>query len=158
MIVDGQWPLSEVGMYEDFICLYSEDDPSLYDDHYTDFKTFIESCLDVHKVNDLFSLPDVYLRFTFFWEKVRLQAKVNWSYWLRILFHPVALRKAKIVYNFGLSECNRVKKEIPKIFIETNDEMTGDNVVIHPSKTTLYLLVVKFWSFVLKIAYNGRLP
>ena len=64
-------------MYEDFICLYSEDDPSLYDDHYTDFKTFIESCLDVHKVNDLFSLPDVYLRFTFFWEKVRLQAKVN---------------------------------------------------------------------------------
>ena len=24
-------------------------------------------------------------------------------------FNPVALRKAKIVYNFGLSECNRVK-------------------------------------------------
>ena len=23
-------------------------------------------------------------------------------------FNPVALRKAKIVYNFGLSECNRV--------------------------------------------------
>ena len=22
---------------------------------------------------------------------------------------PIALRKAKIVYNFGLSECNRVK-------------------------------------------------
>ena len=24
-------------------------------------------------------------------------------------FNPVALRKAKIVYNFGLSECNKVK-------------------------------------------------
>ena len=24
-------------------------------------------------------------------------------------FNPVALRKAKIAYNFGLSECNRVK-------------------------------------------------
>ena len=24
--------------------------------------------------------------------------------------NPIALRKAKIVYNFGLSECNRVKK------------------------------------------------
>ena len=24
-------------------------------------------------------------------------------------FNPVALRKAKIVYNFGLSDCNRVK-------------------------------------------------
>ena len=24
-------------------------------------------------------------------------------------FNPTALRKAKIVYNFGLSECNRVK-------------------------------------------------
>ena len=25
------------------------------------------------------------------------------------LFNPTALRKAKIAYNFGLSECNRVK-------------------------------------------------
>ena len=25
-----------------------------------------------------------------------------------ILVNPIALRKAKIVYNFGLSECNRV--------------------------------------------------
>ena len=28
------------------------------------------------------------------------------------LFNPFALRKAKIVYNFGLSECNRVNKVI----------------------------------------------
>ena len=28
-------------------------------------------------------------------------------------FNPAALRKAKIVYNFGLSECNRVKELIP---------------------------------------------
>lgn len=28
----------------------SSDDPSLYTDYYTDLKTFIESCLDVHKV------------------------------------------------------------------------------------------------------------
>ena len=27
-------------------------------------------------------------------------------------FNPIALRKAKIVYNFGLSECNRVKRFI----------------------------------------------
>ena len=26
----------------------------------------------------------------------------------RLFFNPVAHRKAKIVYNFGLSECNRV--------------------------------------------------
>ena len=25
------------------------------------------------------------------------------------LFNPIALRKAKIVHNFGLSECNRIK-------------------------------------------------
>ena len=24
-------------------------------------------------------------------------------------FNPIALRKAKIVYNFGISECNRMK-------------------------------------------------
>ena len=28
-------------------------------------------------------------------------------------FNPIALRKAKIVCNFGLSECNRVKHCIP---------------------------------------------
>ena len=27
-----------------------------------------------------------------------------------LLFNPIALRKAKIAYNFGLSVCNRVKK------------------------------------------------
>ena len=26
------------------------------------------------------------------------------------IFNPIALRKAKTVYNFGLSECNRVKE------------------------------------------------
>ena len=26
-----------------------------------------------------------------------------------LFFNPIALRKAKIAYNFGLSECNRVK-------------------------------------------------
>ena len=26
--------------------------------------------------------------------------------------NPIALRKAKIVHNFGLSECNRVKSEL----------------------------------------------
>ena len=26
-------------------------------------------------------------------------------------FNPFALRKAKIVYNFGVSECNRVNEE-----------------------------------------------
>ena len=29
-----------------------------------------------------------------------------------VLFNPVALRKAKIVCNFGLSECNRVKSDL----------------------------------------------
>ena len=32
-----------------------------------------------------------------------------------IYFNPVALRKAKIVYNFGLSECNRVNGEGTKV-------------------------------------------
>ena len=31
---------------------------------------------------------------------------------IRGLFSPIALRKAKIVCNFGLSECNRVKLEL----------------------------------------------
>ena len=34
-----------------------------------------------------------------------------------MLFNPIALRKAKIVYNFGLSECNRVQ-----VFFELNSK------------------------------------
>ena len=30
------------------------------------------------------------------------------------ILNPVAFRKAKIVYNFGLSECNKVKQKISK--------------------------------------------
>ena len=29
---------------------------------------------------------------------------------MKAIFNPIALRKAKIVYNFGLTECIRVKK------------------------------------------------
>ena len=32
------------------------------------------------------------------------------------LFNPTALRKAKIAYNFGLSECNRVKEQYVKVY------------------------------------------
>ena len=31
---------------------------------------------------------------------------------LQLLFNPIAPRKAKIVCNFGLSGCNRVRKQI----------------------------------------------
>ena len=31
--------------------------------------------------------------------------------------NPIALRKAKIVYNFGLSECNRVNKAIQMLIM-----------------------------------------
>ena len=34
------------------------------------------------------------------------------TFLLSHLFNPIALRKAKIVYNFGFSECSRVKERI----------------------------------------------
>ena len=36
-------------------------------------------------------------------------------------FNPIALRKAKIVCNFGLSECNRVKKKAGQ-FLPQHDQ------------------------------------
>ena len=37
-----------------------------------------------------------------------------------MLINPIALRKAKIVYSFGLSECNnRVKKQIVKVLLKS---------------------------------------
>ena len=40
-----------------------------------------------------------------------------------LYLNPVALRKAKIVYNFGLSECNRVKAAKGK---NNSIEITGN--------------------------------
>ena len=42
---------------------------------------------------------------------------------VQILFNPIALRKTKIAYNFGLSECNKVKESI-----------TLSHVLIHKQK------------------------
>ena len=42
---------------------------------------------------------------------LKLSKKIHYSlqtYMYKL--NPIALRKAKIVYNFGLSECNRVKE------------------------------------------------
>ena len=41
------------------------------------------------------------------------------------LFNPIALRKAKIVYNFGLSECNRVKVLRQNFLHVTGKALTG---------------------------------
>ena len=41
-------------------------------------------------------------------------------------FNPIALRKTKVVYNFGLSECNRIKlpeTKISQICSEDLDEV-----------------------------------
>ena len=35
----------------------------------------------------------------------------NIPFQIGVTLNPIALRKAKIVYNFGLSECNRVEKK-----------------------------------------------
>ena len=40
---------------------------------------------------------------------ISFQCIQNLSHAKEKLFNPIALRKAKIVYNFGLSECNRLK-------------------------------------------------
>ena len=41
--------------------------------------------------------------------QINLEFKSNNNHDIMTCLNPIALRKAKIVYNFGLSECNRVK-------------------------------------------------
>ena len=43
---------------------------------------------------------------------------------LEQVFNPVALRKANIVYNFGLSECNRVKQNIELLYLRAVGNLT----------------------------------
>ena len=63
----------------------------------------------------------IYFKNTLFWWQMEICLIKSWEVvpWnkghrIQILldcsFNPIALTKAKIVYNFGLSECNRVKR------------------------------------------------
>ena len=90
-----------------------------------------------------------------------------------LLFNPIALRKAKIVYNYGLSECSRIKF-YAMLLVNTLDAMfwfccsshhLGGNIVTFKKISNCYHYVVfyntSFWLLVnpvalrkAKIAYN----
>ena len=42
--------------------------------------------------------------------KIPFHARLIIAWFIAHPFNPIALRKAKILYSFGLSECNRVNK------------------------------------------------
>ena len=48
--------------------------------------------------------------------------------------NPIALRKAKIVCNFGLSECSRVNQLLKLLFLLENVRNIGDSAVGVPNK------------------------
>ena len=43
-----------------------------------------------------------------FYSKLNARRKVMMILWFYIFFNPIALRTAKTLWSFGLSECNRV--------------------------------------------------
>ena len=51
------------------------------------------------------------------------------------LFNPFALRKAKIAYNLGLSECNGVNIVFPALFLSTSFLFT-----VESSELTQYVI------------------
>ena len=57
---------------------------------------------------------EIFPNILYLWHNVASEAlKVCFFYFILftfLYFNPIAFRKAKIVCNFGLSECNRVKK------------------------------------------------
>ena len=56
------------------------------------------------------------------------------------IINPVTLRKAKIVYNFGLSECNRVKRRVINVefpFFQTLTNVEREHTTAHPSLNAL---------------------
>ena len=48
-------------------------------------------------------MPDLFINF----DEKEIYIKTSGNH-IQCSFNPITLRKAKIVYNFGLSECNRV--------------------------------------------------
>ena len=44
------------------------------------------------------------------------------------LFNPIALRKVKIVHNFGLSECSRLKISTDLLQANITKKCGGDNI------------------------------
>ena len=52
--------------------------------------------------------------------------------YLTPFFNPIALRKAKIVYNFGLSECNRPRVNSEHSTFNSKVTLTFDTIVEIP--------------------------
>ena len=50
-------------------------------------------------------------------------------------FNPIALRKARIVYNFGLSECNRVENRLIWKGFMAQGNKQEDTEVVSPCKS-----------------------
>ena len=69
----------------------------------------------------------------------------------QVYFNPIALRKAKIAYSFGLSECKRVKKPKRKkikfetVFLNLIETMLWCNIIyrIRPIYRTVCLVFSK---------------
>ena len=61
---------------------------------------------------------DTLVRLCLTWMCLTLYSKIlkNGTLKINIKLNPVAVRRAKIVYNFGLSECIRVKEGISQAF------------------------------------------
>ena len=56
----------------------------------------------------------------------------EFALWKVSSFNPIALRKTKIAYNFGLSECNRVKVEPLQSQKMTSFEKVVENMLVYP--------------------------
>ena len=51
---------------------------------------------------------------------------------MRVFFNPIALRKAKITYNFGLSECNKVKPVVHGVYFCTETSYKSYFLPVRP--------------------------
>ena len=57
-------------------------------------------------------IPHIFLRFYL----IFLEYRFCYALYL-IMFNPFAIRKAKIVHNFGVFECNRVKSLVMSLMV-----------------------------------------
>ena len=69
----------------------------------------IKIVYSIIRINGMYYTYNLHKNICFKCNSINVVQQRNSDLALLSNFNPIALRKAKIAYNFGLSECNRVK-------------------------------------------------
>ncbi|KAK3575934.1 hypothetical protein CHS0354_006251 [Potamilus streckersoni] len=101
----------------------SDDDPTLYDDHFTDLKAFIESCLDVHKVELSMILYPVFVHM-----------------YLELVFNQHEIHAKEFYEKFCMDQEDYYQEDLRKLSTVTKKEHMQENQLMDNFRSSKFII------------------